>query len=334
MDGRARWPNLSRAPRSWAGRRGRACGRRHCPTKQATAPAPAASLTDFSRRALIYREVGAHRNPAPEAGSPIATGIVTRDADQRATPLGWRNAVTEPVLADIDPADTAKVLAAIREHAPAEAVVFAWWDMSRRIRALAGRRAPLDDPLARGLLTPGAWTVNVAAINENQRAYWGAGVPSGEGETFAKFIDALLMDESRGVAALAEIAGGKEVFVAVHLSDLWKAAAARPDLLSIAYRDFPGGGDTHGVMKAARESLQENGIEGGSRSSRSAAPSASRSPHKTDSARLFARLLPFSTSNPLKLDMLTRLSAQGLLDLQTAAIKGRPVWASDRAHVE
>ncbi len=108
-----------------------------------------------------------------------------------ATPLGWRNAVTEPVFfADIDPADTAKVLAAIREHAPTEAVVFAWWDMSCRIRALAGRQAPLDDPLARGLLTPSAWTVNVAAINENQRAYWGAGVPSGEGEAFAKFIDA------------------------------------------------------------------------------------------------------------------------------------------------
>jgi hydroxylamine oxidation protein HaoB len=276
------------------------------PYEQATAPAPAASLTDFSAAGLDIARLERSEIRAPEAGSPIATGIVTRDADQRATPLGWRNAVTEPVFfADIDPADTAKVLAAIREHAPAEAVVFAWWDMSRRIRALAGRRAPLDDPLARGLLTPGAWTVNVAAINENQRAYWGAGVPSGEGETFAKFIDALLMDESRGVAALAEIAGGKEVFVAVHLSDLWKAAAARPDLLSIAYRDFPGGGDTHGVMKAAREWLQENGIEGGfAVEPMGGAIRLHYLPHKTDSARLLARLLPFSTSNPLKLERL------------------------------
>ena len=276
------------------------------PYEQATAPAPAASLTDFSAAGLDIARLERIEIRAPEAGSPIATGIVTRDADRRATPLGWRNAVTEPVFfADIDPADTAKVLAAIREHAPAEAVVFAWWDMSRRIRALAGRRAPLDDPLARGLLTPGAWTVNVAAINENQRAYWGAGVPSGEGETFAKFIDALLMDELRGVAALAEIAGGKEVFVAVHLSDLWKAAAARPDLLSIAYRDFPGGGDTHGVMKAAREWLQENGIEGGfAVEPMGGAIRLHYLPHKTDSARLLARLLPFSTSNPLKLERL------------------------------
>jgi hydroxylamine oxidation protein HaoB len=295
------------------------------PYEQATAPAPAASLTDFSAAGLDIARLERIEIRAPEAGSPIATGIVTRDADQRATPLGWRNAVTEPVFfADIDPADTAKVLAAIREHAPAEAVVFAWWDMSRRIRALAGRRAPLDDPLARGLLTPGAWTVNVAAINENQRAYWGAGVPSGEGETFAKFIDALLMDESRGVAALAEIAGGKEVFVAVHLSDLWKAAAARPDLLSIAYRDFPGGGDTHGVMKAAREWLQENGIEGGfAVEPMGGAIRLHYLPHKTDSARLLARLLPFSTSNPLKLERLELVyQHKGYWIYKLNAIKG------------
>jgi hydroxylamine oxidation protein HaoB len=242
-----------------------------------------------------------------------------------ATPLGWRNAVTEPVFfADIDPADTAKVLAAIREHAPTEAVVFAWWDMSCRIRALAGRQAPLDDPLARGLLTPSAWTVNVAAINENQRAYWGAGVPSGEGEAFAKFIDTLLMDEARGVAALVEIAGGREVFVAVHLSDAWKAAAARPDLLSIAYRDFPGGGDTHGVMKAAREWLQENGIEGGfAVEPMGGAIRLHYLPRKTDSARLLARLLPFSTSNPLKLERLELVyQHKGYWIYKLNAIKG------------
>jgi hydroxylamine oxidation protein HaoB len=295
------------------------------PYEQATAPAPAISLTDFSGAGLDTAKFERIEIRAPEARSPIATGTVMRDADQRPTPLGWRNAVTEPVFfADIDPADTAKVLAAIREHVPTEAVVFAWWEMSRRIRALARRQAPLDDPLARGLLTPSAWTVNVAAINENQRAYWGAGVPSGEGEAFAKFIDALLMDEAHGVAALVEIAGGKEVFVAVHLSDVWKAAAARPDLLSIAYRDFPGGGDTHGVMKEAREWLQENGIEGGfAVEPMGGAIRLHYLPRKTDSARLLARLLPFSTSNPLKLERLELVyQHKGYWIYKLNAIKG------------
>lgn len=276
------------------------------PYERATAPAPATTLIDFSGAGLDTAKLERIEIRAPQATSPIATGIVTRDADQRPTPLGWRNAVTEPVFfADIDPADTAKVLAAIREHTPAEAVVYAWWDMSRRIRSLAGRQAPLDDPLARGLLTPSAWTVNVAAINENQRAYWGTGVPNGEGEGFVKFIDALLMDEARGVAALVEIAGGKDVFVAVHLSDAWKAAAVRPDLLSIAYRDFPGDGDTHGVMKAAREWMQENGIEGGfAVEPMGGVIRLHYLLRKTDSERLLTRLLPFSTSNPLRLERL------------------------------
>jgi hydroxylamine oxidation protein HaoB len=99
------------------------------PYEQASAPAPANSLTDFARAGLDMAKLEHIEIRTPEARSPIATGTVTRDADQRPTPLGWRNAVTEPVFfADIDPADSAKVLAAIREHAPAEAVeVMAGW---------------------------------------------------------------------------------------------------------------------------------------------------------------------------------------------------------------
>jgi hydroxylamine oxidation protein HaoB len=277
------------------------------PYEQVTAPASSTSLADFSAGSLDRAKPERIEIRAPEAAKgPIATGVVIRDPAGRPTPLDWRNATTEPIFfADTDPADTAKVLAAIREHAPPEAVILAWWDMSRRIRILAGRQAPLDDPLARGLLTPSAWTADVSAINESQRAYWGAGVPRPEGEVFAKFVDALLMDDARGVAALAEIAGGKEVFVAVRLSDIWKAAAVRPDLLSISYRDFPGGGDAHRVMKAAREWMQDNAIEGSfAVETMGAATRLHYLPRKADAARLLTRMLPFSTSNPLKLERL------------------------------
>ena len=124
---------------------------------------------------------------------------------------------------------------------------------------------------------------------------FGRGVPSREGKACARFIDALLLDEARGAAVLAELADRKPAFVAVHLSDVWKAAAAWPDLLSIAYRDFPGGGDMHGVMKAAREWMQENLIEGGfAVEPRGAAIRLHYLPRKTDAERLLARLLPFS----------------------------------------
>ncbi len=80
-------------------------------------------------------------------------------------------------------------------------------------------------------------------MRESQTALWGAGVLMGDGDVFARFVDALLLDEAHGAEALAEIAGRKPAYIAVHLSDIWKAAAARPDRISIAYRDFPAASD-------------------------------------------------------------------------------------------
>ncbi|MFY9626769.1 MAG: hydroxylamine oxidation protein HaoB [Methylocystis sp.] len=264
-------------------------------------PATAASLTDFS--GVDPGELKKLEIRTPDLKNPIATGVVWLAEGGRPTPLSWRNAVTEPVFfAEIDPADSARVLSAIREHVPADAVILSWWDMSRRIRAIAGRQAPLDDPLARGLLTPAAWSAGAEAITEKRRAFWGAGVPADQSEGFGKFIDALLMDEAQGATALAELADGKEAFVAVHLADIWKAAAARPDLFAVAYKDFAGGGDAHGVMKAAREWMQENRIEGGfAVEPMGAAMRVHYLPQSADGQRLLALLLPFSTSNPLAL---------------------------------
>lgn len=242
----------------------------------------------------------------PGVKAPVATAIVARDALGRLVPLDWRNAVTEPVFfADIAAADTAKVLAAIKEHVPSDAVVLSWWDLSRRIRSVAQRQAPLDDPLARGLLTPSAWSSSTKRVDEEQRSLWGAGVPDGDADMFASFIDALLLDEERGASALHELAGGKAAYVAVHLSDISKAAIARPDIVQIAYRDFPGAGHSHGVMKTVRQWAQTENIEGGY--AIEPVGNAIRVyylPRKSNSDLLLARLLPFSTSNPLRLDRL------------------------------
>jgi hypothetical protein len=71
---------------------------------------------------------------------------------------------------------------------------------------------------------------------------------------------ALLLDEERGLAALAELAGGRPAYVALHLSEMWKAAATRPDLISLVYRDFPGEGGSHGVFKAVHQWIEEQKI--------------------------------------------------------------------------
>lgn len=236
---------------------------------------------------------------APEEHRPVATGTIAREGAQL-TPLSWRNAVTEPIFfADISTVDLATVLAAIREHASEEAIVLAWWDLSRAIRLVAKRSAPLDDPRARGLSIPAAWRDAV----DPERARWGAGAATQTEESFARFVEALSAPEKDGAARLRQLAKGRPCFIAVHISDIWKVAAAAPAKLSLAYRDFPSSGVSHGVIKSAKQWMQDNRIDSGF-----AAEPMGRALRlhyllrKGDSDALIAKLLPFSTSNPTRLE--------------------------------
>ncbi|WP_424362751.1 hydroxylamine oxidation protein HaoB [Methylocystis parvus] len=238
---------------------------------------------------------------SPEERRPIASGLVAKDG-ARLAPLVWRNEVTEPILfSDVSASDIAKVLTAIREHVPEDAVVLSWWDLSRAIRVATKRNAPLDDAHADGLLIPSSWT----EAREAERTRWGAGAEPASHESFTQFIDALTSDEKHGADILAKLAGGKSAFVAVHISDVWKAAAARPDRLSIGYKDFPASGVSHGVIKSATQWMRENKIEG----AYAAEPTGGALrlhyfTRKADSDALVAKLLPFSTSNPAQLERL------------------------------
>lgn len=237
---------------------------------------------------------------------PIASALISRGQDGRPVPLDWRNAVTEPVFsADLTLPEVDKVMAAIRQHVSEDAVVLSWWDLSRKIRLMAGRQAPLDDPDARGLIVPASWSTATDAVQASERAFWGKDVAKSDAGTFSRFIDALLMNEHEGADALATLVPNKEVYVAVHLSDIWKVASARPGRLEIGYRDFPSAGHSHGVVKATRQWINEQKIEGGY----AVEPigNAIRVHYfakKAGSNHLITRLLPFSTSNPMQMERL------------------------------
>ena len=268
------------------------------------APAEAAALKDFAAFGPKLSDIQSVELRGAENEKPLASGLVAKGADGRLTPLAWRSRVTEPVLLpDIAPSDETKVLLALKDHAPKEAIVLAWWDFSRRIRVLGERAAPLDDSKARGALIPDAWSERRAEIEARQGALWGAGVAPTEGERFQKFIDALLAeDEETGARRLAEIAGGAPVFLALRLCDIWRAAAARPEAIAIAYKDFVGAGDIHGATKAVRDWIAEEKIEGGyAVEPLGGAYRIHYFPDKKGARRLISRLLPFSTSNPLAL---------------------------------
>ncbi|MGJ0504413.1 MAG: hydroxylamine oxidation protein HaoB [Methylocystis sp.] len=241
---------------------------------------------------------------AKDERKPVAEGVVASGDGGRLTPLVWRNQVTEPILfSDVSADDAAKVLAAIREHTPQDAVVLAWWDFSRAIRLVAERAAPLDDAQARGLLVPAAWSAAAAP----ERARWGAGAPAASVDVFTRFIDALLeSDETRASETLKKLADGKPAYVAVRISDVWRLTAVRPQKLSIAYKDFAATGVSHGLIKSAQQWLRDEKIEGGyAVEPTGGATRLHYFQRKSDGDRLIARLLPFSTSLP---SPLTRLS--------------------------
>ncbi|MEF3367354.1 hydroxylamine oxidation protein HaoB [Methylocystis sp. 9N] len=263
------------------------------------APAPADALQDAAGFGVTPENLLEMEVRAPERLRPVATGLVARDDAGLLTPLVWRNEVTEPIFfADVSAVDAQKVLAAIREHIPQDAVTLAWWDLSRAIQLVAGRAAPLDDAKARGLLLPAGWD------RAWEHARWGAGADKASSETFDRFIDALLLtDEKQAAEKLKELAGGKPAYVAVHISDVWKAAAARPERLAVAYKDFASAGVSHGLIKSAQQWLREERIEGGyAVEPMGGATRLHYFPRKSDGDTLIARLLPFSTSNPARLD--------------------------------
>lgn len=243
---------------------------------------------------------------APGVRDAIATAFVATNSDGRNVPLDWQNNVTEPVFsADLTMTEVSKVLTAVREHVPADAVVLSWWDLSRKICFVAQRQAPLDDPQTRGLVMPAAWRSVAGLVEASEREFWSKGVPQADGEKFTRFIDALLLDETKGADALRALAPGKDVYVAVHLADVWKVAAANPGRIGIAYRDFPGAGQSHGVMKATREWISDQKIVGGY--AIEPVGNAVRMHYlasKDSSDLLIAKMLPFSTSNPMRLNRL------------------------------
>lgn len=238
----------------------------------------------------------------PGQNHPVVQALIAHETNGRVVALNWQNNVTEPILGtDLTTNEVGRVTKAIRDHVPADAVVLSWWDLSRKIRLLSERDAPLDDPLARGLLVPASWQAARPLIESKERAYWGASVPEQEAETFSKFIDALLLDEERGAQTLAALAGGKTAYVAVHLSDVWKIASERPESLAISSKDFPGSA-SHGVMRTAGQWLKEQKLD----ASYAVEPVGNAIrvhylPNPADGERLIAKLLPFTSSNPMQL---------------------------------
>lgn len=241
---------------------------------------PAASLHEIK----IYSSTSRNK---------LAIGVVLKN-DSEITPIYWHNEVTVPFLFhEISPDDLSIVLEAIRAHVPDKALILSWWDLSRAIRLISKKSAPLDDQLARGLFIPDSLSNKL--VEEANR--WGATTPKYLSDMFTIFIDALTSKEPEAFTLLNNITHGQPAYIVVHISDVWKIANIQSDKMSMGFKDFPSAGLSHGVIKSAIEWMRVNKIEGGYAAEPiGGAIRVHYFINKSDSERLIAQLLPFSTS--------------------------------------
>ena len=105
---------------------------------------------------------------------------------------------------------------------------------------------------------------------------------------------------------LRELTGGRDSYVAVHLSDLYKLGLMRPDRLGVAYKDFPlKGGDVHGLSGMVKSWLQENNHS--AYTVHGLSENLVRAYFLTDAKSgntLLAQMLPMTSSQPLELQVL------------------------------
>ena len=245
---------------------------------------------------------------------PVALAYLAHRGNSKPIMLSWENRTGESmVFVDGKLSEVTILASAIAKHVPKDAAILAWWDTSRQIKLLTGYETVFTSHLGVPLITPLLWRPRIESIEKYEREFWGAPASAEESRKFQRFADALAADANEGAAILRELTGGREAYVAVHLSDLYKLGLMRPESLGVAYKDFPlRGGDVHGLSGMVKRWLTDNNYT--SHSVHGLSESYVRAYFLTDvksSNTLLAQMLPFTTSQPLEFKALQLVYQQG-----------------------
>ena len=234
----------------------------------------------------------------------LALAYLARRGNAPPVMLNWENQSGEPVVfLDGKISEVTALAKAITKYVPKEATILAWWDTSRQIQLLTGNETVFTSHLGKPQIMPSIWRAKSEAIEKYEREFWRAPASAEESRKFERFADALAADSKEGAAMLRELAGGREAYVAVHLSDLYKLGLMRPERLGVAYKDFPlQGGDVHGLSGMVKRWLQDNHHT--TYTLHGLSENFVRAYFLTDDKSgntLLAQMLPFTNSKPIEL---------------------------------
>jgi hydroxylamine oxidation protein HaoB len=190
--------------------------------------------------------------------------------------------------------------------------VLAWWDTSRQIRLLAGCDTMFTSHLSEPIIAPSHWRERNETIKKYEHKFWGAPESNEESRKFQRFADALAADSEKGVAMLRELAGAREAYVVVHVSDLYKLGLMHPERLDMAFKDFPLTGNVHGLAAQVKAWMANNGYD--SYTLQSLSEKMVRAYFVRDSKNgktLLSQMLPFMDRTPLEMKVVQPVYQQG-----------------------
>jgi hydroxylamine oxidation protein HaoB len=240
---------------------------------------------------------------AEDISQPLAVLHAARRGNEAPVRLDWENRTSELLLTtDLKLSELTTLAAAIDKYAGKDALVLGWWDTSRQLKLLSKRDTLFSGQFSEHLVIPTPWQKQADAIRKYEDDFWGGKAGSEEQQRFERFADALMAEPKAGAAILRELAGDREAYLAIHVTDLYKLGIMRPGQFDIAYRNFPMEGNMHGMVDYLKRWVQDNNYK--TYTLQSVSDRLMRGyflkDDKSDQT-LIAQMLPFTESMPLNL---------------------------------
>lgn len=238
------------------------------------------------------------------ADEPLAQAWFGQRAAQAPVLLHWKNETIEPILAlDQKALELSELAAAIDQYAAKDALLLSWWDTSRQLALLTGRDVLFHSALHEPLIIPDEWQADARAIRTYEASQTETAVDPQEHEQFLSFTQSLLKPLAEGITELRQLAGERDAYLIVHVSDLYKLGLLYPEQFGIVYKPYRLTSNLHGMITHVKAEMTNQGYY--AYTLQSLSDELIRAFFLIDKASyqtLLARLLPF-TSQPSPLDL-------------------------------
>jgi hydroxylamine oxidation protein HaoB len=191
---------------------------------------------------------------------PVAHAILARRGDELPVLINWESHTTELFLAtDRKPEEITGLADAINKHAAPGAQILTWWDTAQQLKLLTGRDSLFNGHLNEPLIIPDQWQDQSEAIRAYENRFWQAKVSQQQRDQFQRFSEALVSSPEEGLAMLRQMTdNADEVYVIVHVTDLYKLGLMQADKFGVTYQNFPMTGNMHGLINHMKVLLNQN----------------------------------------------------------------------------